>query len=137
MIKSQSIKVLLGLLVLCCAPAAAQVALNVHGGSLSPDGSIIVTETSWVSLTARANVGDTIGILVAPVDPSGVVDESAILLLMFDGASRTGNLTGNFQVPKGLLGMSFQIVAGSINVDGEISFATATVRVASSADAGG
>jgi hypothetical protein len=128
-IKSHSIKVLIGVLMLCCAPAVAQVAVGVHGGSLNADGAIVVAETSWVGLTARANQGDTIGILVVPIDPSGVVDESAVLLLMIDGASKTGNLTGSFVVPKGLAGMSFKVIAGALTVDGDLSFATATVVV--------
>jgi hypothetical protein len=137
MIKSQSIKVLLGVLMLCCAPAVAQVSLGIHGGSLDADGTIFVTEGSSIGVSARANPGDAIGVLVVPMDAAVQGDDPAVVVLMLDLKSASGKLSGQFVVPKGLEGVSFQVVAGALNVDGEISLAMATVMVVSSADAGG
>jgi hypothetical protein len=129
MIKSQSIKVLFGVLMLCCVPAAAQVALGVAGAQIADDGTLMMFEGSTVELRSVANAGDTVAVLIAPMDANGQPDYSVVGLLLIDVDSKTGAVSGQFQVPKGFTDMSFQLIAAARDVFGNISLDTATMVI--------
>jgi hypothetical protein len=138
MSKSHSIGGLLGALLLCCAPAVAQVILSVGGASLAQDGAedaYVAMEKSVVSLSARANVGDTVGVLAVALDKYGQPDYSTVVLLLVDSNSSTGAVSGLFQIPTGLAGMSFQLIGAALTVDGDLSIHAVTLTIALHQDA--
>jgi hypothetical protein len=125
--KSHSIQVLLGVLMLCCTPALAQVNLNIVGSQVDADGVYVVAEASEVFVHVLGAPSDTVALMAAPIDKNGP-DYSAVTLLMVGSYS----ISGAFQIPKGLAGMSFQIIAASLNADGDVTVSLATMTVVAS-----
>jgi hypothetical protein len=129
---SNTTRALLGILVLCCAPALASVpeeGLQISGAERVGENAYLATEGTFVTLAFRAHPGDAIWVFAAALDDSGQPDYSDILTLMADRGSKTGMLSGAFQVPKGLAGRKFQIVGLALNADGDILVDEALMKI--------
>jgi hypothetical protein len=134
MIKSHKSLALLGVLMLCCAPAVAWIplaGLHISGALQIAEDEYLALEGDLVTVGFRANPGDLIWVFAAAVDKTGTPDYSNLLTLLFDKSSDSGKIEGVFAVPAGLAGQSFMIIGASVNVDGDVETGKALMHIRS------
>jgi hypothetical protein len=123
---------ILVLSLVCSAPAAAIIppaGLQVGGAEWAGQNAYIAVEGSLISLAFRAEPGDAMGLFAIPVTEAAMADYPPIITLALNMNSTTGVLAGVFQVPNGLAGQSFEVVAASLNVDGQLTLERVTMRI--------
>ena len=124
MSKSKAIGAILGALMLVCVPAAAttvssddEVLIRLIGANEMEPLHYSVKAGMVVTLAAQANHGDLLFVFAIGLDQWGEPDYANILPLYFD-YPRGGGFTGMIQIPKGLEGRSFFVMALAQGQDG-------------------
>jgi hypothetical protein len=122
-------RVLLAALTLA-APALAAippaVLIRIGGAELVAENHYLAIEQATVSIAVTAKPGDTIWLLASSLDASGEPNDTTVIMLML-GTAQDGQLSGDFVIPAGTAGQSFQLEAHAMNATGEISSSTTVV----------
>jgi len=125
MSKSKAIGAILGALVLSCMPALAttieseyEVLIRLAGAREVSPNHFEVSVGRPVGLEIAASPGDLMYIFVVEVDPWGEPDYGNILSL-FLGYPRGGSFAQIFEIPSGLEGRTFQLMAVTQDARGE------------------
>lgn len=127
---TRTVGVVLAVLALANVVVAAippSVTVRVGGAELVGVSHYLMAEGALVSIAVNAKPGDTIWLVAASVDKAGEADDTTVILLML-GVARDGQLSGDFVVPRGFAGQSFELQAHAMNRNGEIASST-TVQV--------
>lgn len=125
MSKSKAIGVILGALVLSCMPALAttissedEVLIRLAGAREVAPYHFEVSAGRPVALEVSAQPGDLMYVFVVEIDPWGEPDYGNILTL-FLGYPANGSFIQIFEIPSGLEGRTFQVMAVTLDQKGE------------------
>lgn len=125
MSKSKAIGAILGALVLSCMPALATTIESEHEVLIRLAGAKEVSQLHYevsagmpVILEAVAKPGDLMYIFVVEIDKWGEPDYGNVLSL-FLGYPANGSFLQKFEIPSGLEGRTFQLMAVAQDAKGE------------------
>jgi hypothetical protein len=127
MFNATTTRALVGALVLVCAPAMAisppAIQIRLGGAEQVGPSEYVVHRGDVIDLKVQAGMGDLIWAFAAPLNSAGEADYDSFVTLLLDKAP-TGQLSGEFKIPKGLEGLRFQVEAASLSDAGKVSWST-------------
>jgi hypothetical protein len=125
MSKPNTTLAVLSVLAFSCVPAVAatispdELHIGLFGGSSVGPGQYQFTTGSVALLSVRGAPNDVIWCFAAAHDASGASD-TANLVTLFLEQPRLGDLIGFFEIPPQLAGMTFDVQALALSVEGAI-----------------
>jgi hypothetical protein len=129
MLNSKATRALLCSLI-CCAPALAiippEVTIRIGGADMIGPNHFAVAELAIVGVEVKHKPGDVIWLFAVARDRNGEADYSKVLTLFLDKCPE-GRMYGEYKMPKGTAGSSFEIQAMTLGQGGEIHSSTNVV----------